>query len=62
MRAEFNQVSSVVTMVDDTQVKATIDAISGAAYTGKPGDGIIVVTAVEDVVNIATKKQGSGAL
>lgn len=62
MKAEFNQVSSIVTLVDDAQVKATIDAISGAAYSGKAGDGIVVVTAVDDVVNIASKKQGSDAL
>ena len=62
MKAEFNQVSSVVVLVEDVNVQATIDAISGAVYTGKPGDGIIVVTSVDDVVNIATKKQGPGAL
>lgn len=62
MKAEYNQISSIVTLVDDAQAQATIDAISGAAYTGKAGDGIIVVTNVDDVVNIASKKKGSDAL
>ena len=62
MKAEFNQVSSIVTIVEDAKVNATVDAISGAVYTGKAGDGIIVVSAVEDVVNIASKKKGSDAL
>ena len=37
-------------------------AIEEAAYTGKGGDGIIVVSNVESVLNIASKKSGSEAL
>lgn len=62
MKAEYNQVTSIITIVDDAQVDAAIDAISGAAYTGTAGDGIIVVSSVDDVVNISTKKKGSEAL
>lgn len=62
MKAEFNNVVSITTIVDDAQLSATIDTISGAVYTGTSGDGIITVSTVEDVINIATKKKGSEAL
>ena len=32
------------------------------AFSGKAGDGIIVVSTVDDVLNIASKKRGSEAL
>ena len=62
MKADYNMVSSLMTIVDDEQVNKAIDIISGAVYTGTSGDGIIVVSQVDDVVNIATKKRGSEAL
>ncbi|HSB83485.1 MAG TPA: P-II family nitrogen regulator [Nitrosarchaeum sp.] len=60
--AEFNKVATVSTIVEDSKVEAVIKAISDASYTGKAGDGIIVVSTVDDVVNIASKKRGSEAL
>jgi len=60
--AEFNKVATVSTIVDDSKVEAVIKAISDAAFSGKAGDGIIVVSAVDDVINIASKKRGSEAL
>lgn len=62
MKAEYNHVASVMTIVDDSQVDAAVDAISGAVYTGTAGDGIIVITSVDEVTNITTKKKGSEAL
>ena len=62
MKAEYNQVASVITIVDDAQLDAAVDAISGSVYTGTAGDGIIIVSSVDDVINIASKKKGSGAL
>ena len=62
MKAEYNQVASIITIVDDAQLNAAIDAISGSVYTGTAGDGIIIVSSVDDVINIASKKQGAGAL
>ena len=61
-RAEYNQVVSVVTIVDDDKVNAVVDVISGAVYTGESGDGVIAISTVDDVVNIASKKRGSEAL
>lgn len=60
--AEFNKVATVSTIVEDSKVEAVIKAISDAAFSGKAGDGIIVVSAVDDVINIASKKRGSEAL
>lgn len=62
MKADYNMVSSLMAIVDDEQVNTVIDIISGAVYTGTSGDGIIVVSQVDDVVNIATKKRGTEAL
>ena len=48
--------------VRDDQVAAVIDAITGAANTGKIGDGKIFVHAVSDVVRIRTGERGDSAL
>ena len=60
--AEFNKVATVTTIVADSKVEVVIKAISDAAFSGKAGDGIIIVSTVDDVVNIASKKRGSEAL
>jgi nitrogen regulatory protein PII len=61
-RAEFNKMVSIMTLVEDSQVPVIVDAINGSAYTGKAGDGIIVVTNVDEIINIASKNAGSKAL
>ena len=60
--AEYNKVATISTVVDDSDVEKVSTAIANAAYTGKGGDGIIIVTNVESVLNIASKKSGSEAL
>ncbi|MHA7646550.1 P-II family nitrogen regulator [Nitrosopumilus sp. S4] len=60
--AEFNKVATVSTIVDDSKVESVTSAIIDAAFTGKAGDGIIVISSVDDVINIASKKRGSEAL
>ena len=60
MVAEYNKVATVSTIVDDSKVEKVSTA--DAAFTGKGGDGIIVVTNVESVLNIASKKSDSQAL
>jgi nitrogen regulatory protein P-II 1 len=60
--AEFNQVATVSTVVDDSDVEKVSSAIADAAFTGKGGDGIIATTNVEAVLNIASKKSNSEAL
>ena len=60
--AEYNKVATVTTVVNDSDVEKVSAAIADAAFTGKGGDGIIVVSNVESVLNIASKKSGSEAL
>jgi nitrogen regulatory protein P-II 2 len=48
--------------VDDALVDRVIEAIEGAARTGKIGDGKIFVTTVEQVVRIRTGETGKEAL
>ena len=62
LTAEYNQVATISTVVDDSDVEKISTAIADAAFTGKGGDGIVVVSNVENVLNIASKKSGSEAL
>lgn len=50
------------TAVADELVERVIDAIEGAARTGKIGDGKIFVQAVEQTVRIRTGETGDAAL
>jgi len=49
-------------VVDDTAVAGAIAAISGAAATGKIGDGKIFVLNVESAVRVRTGETGVAAL
>lgn len=62
MTAEYNKVATIVTIVDDAQADTTLSAIADAAFSGKAGDGIVTISQVDDVLNIASKKRGSEAL
>ena len=62
MVADYNKVATVITIVNDADVDKVSTAIADAAFTGKGGDGIIAVTNVESVLNIASKKSGPEAL
>lgn len=48
--------------VDDEQAAEVVDAIVGAAATGKIGDGKVWVTPLETVVRVRTGERGSDAL
>jgi nitrogen regulatory protein P-II 2 len=48
--------------VDDAVVDQVIDAISGAARTGKIGDGKIFVADLNQVIRIRTGETGNDAL
>lgn len=60
--AEFNKVATIGTIVDDSEVDKITAVISDAAFTGKAGDGIIAISPIDNVINIASKKSGSEAL
>lgn len=62
MKADFNRVVSIVSIVDDADAKSVTDTIADAVYTGTSGDGIIITSAMDEAVNISTKKKGSEAL
>ncbi|MCR4301375.1 MAG: P-II family nitrogen regulator [Sulfuricaulis sp.] len=49
-------------VVDDKILDRCIEAITGAARTGKIGDGKIFVTPVEQVIRIRTGEQGPDAI
>ena len=49
-------------IVPDDAVEAAIEALEGAAKTGRIGDGKIFVTPVEEVVRIRTGERGGDAV
>ena len=49
-------------VVDDEAAEGVVEAIVGAAQTGKIGDGIVWVSHVETVVRVRTGERGSSAL
>jgi nitrogen regulatory protein P-II 1 len=49
-------------VVADSQVDQVLDAIIGAARTGKIGDGKIFVLPVEETIRIRNGERGDGAL
>ena len=49
-------------ILSDHNVEKAIDAIIGAARTGKEGDGIIFVYPVDDVIRVRTGERGREAL
>jgi len=59
---DFLPKSKVEVAVDDDLVERVIDAISGAAKTGKVGDGKIFVTSLEQALRIRTGETGDNAL
>ena len=52
----------IETVVTDERADAVIEAIQSSAGTGKIGDGMIFVTAVEQVIRIRTGEIGADAL
>jgi nitrogen regulatory protein P-II 1 len=61
-QVDFVPKSRVDVLVDDDQVDAVVDAIIGAAKTGKIGDGKVWVTPVESLVRVRTGETGVEAL
>ena len=52
----------VEVLVDDLDAEGVIDAIVGAAQTGKIGDGKVWMVPVESVVRVRTGERGAEAL
>ena len=50
------QMSKVETVVTAEQLEGVIDAIVGAAHTGRAGDGKIFISAVENTIEIRSRR------
>jgi nitrogen regulatory protein P-II 1 len=61
-QVDFVPKSRIDVLVDDDHVDAVVDAIIGAAKTGKIGDGKVWVTPVESLVRVRTGESGVEAL
>ena len=59
---DFLPKSKVEVAVDEHVVERVMEAISGAAKTGKVGDGKIFVTNLEQALRIRTGETGDSAL
>lgn len=59
---DFLPKAKIEVAVADDLVERAVEAISGAARTGKVGDGKIFVTDLEQVLRIRTGETGDGAL
>ena len=59
---EFQPKIKLQVAVADTQVEAVIEAVCGAANTGKIGAGKIFVSALEQSIRIRTGETGDEAL
>jgi len=49
-------------VLNERNLDIAIEAILKSAYTGEPGDGIIFVTPVEDVIRVRTRERGQEAM
>lgn len=47
---------------EDALATRLLETIRAIAHTGHPGDGLIAVSNVEDIVNIRTGERGDAAL
>ena len=59
---EFQPKVKIQIGISDDQLDAAIDAVCGAARTGKIGDGKIFVTPLEQSIRIRTGETGEEAL
>jgi nitrogen regulatory protein P-II 1 len=49
-------------VLNERNLDVAIEAILESAYTGEPGDGIIFITPVEDVIRVRTRERGQDAM
>jgi nitrogen regulatory protein P-II 1 len=49
-------------VLSDRNLEAAIDAVLNSARTGEPGDGLIFVCPVDEVVRIRTRERGQDAM
>ncbi|MHB8909085.1 MAG: P-II family nitrogen regulator [Syntrophales bacterium] len=49
-------------VLSDRNLEETIQTILDAAYTGEPGDGLLFVYPVEEVIRVRTRERGQDAV
>ena len=49
-------------VLSDRNLEETIETILDAAYTGEPGDGLLFVYPVEEVIRVRTRERGQDAV
>jgi nitrogen regulatory protein P-II 1 len=49
-------------VLSDRNLEETIQTILSAAYTGEPGDGLLFVYPVEEVIRVRTRERGQDAV
>ena len=49
-------------VLSDRNLDTAIEAILKSAYTGEPGDGIIFVYPVDEVIRVRTRERGQDAM
>jgi nitrogen regulatory protein P-II 1 len=60
--SDYNKVAIISTIVKDSEVEKISEVIVNAAFSGENGDGIIVVSDIESILNITTKKKSLESL
>ena len=58
----FAKKTKLEIVVTDEMASVVVDAIARAAHTGKPGDGKVFVSEVQEVVKIRTRERGPSAI
>jgi nitrogen regulatory protein PII len=61
-RVDFVPKARVEVVCDEAEVERVVEAIEGAARTGKIGDGKIWVLNLEELVRVRTGERGQSAL
>ena len=61
-RVEFLPKVKIEVLIDDGKADAVVDAIVGAARTGRIGDGKIFVAPIDEALRIRTGERGPGAV
>ena len=49
-------------VLSDRNLDETIETIVNAAYTGEPGDGLLFVYPVDEVIRVRTRERGQDAV
>ncbi len=57
--AEYNRTDLITVIIDESKVQSILNAIMNAAHTGKPGDGKIFISTIEEIYDVATKSKSS---